>query len=178
MLPPDSIPALEADGFTGFLTIGQLHSGACLDVPDERGLYVVLRRGDAPHEFMARGSAPAWRGMDPSVSRDELTARWIAGATVLYVGSARGPGVRSRLRQRIKRYLRFGHGRVVSHWGGRLIWQLREASRLVIAWRPCGDAEDPAQLQADLLARFEQAHGAMPFANGADDVSDDEDVAE
>ena len=91
--PPDSIPALEAEGFSGFLTIGQLHSDACLAVPNELGVYVVLVGGDVPHEFVARSSAPAWRGKDSSVPIEELAARWVPDATVLYVGRARGPGV-------------------------------------------------------------------------------------
>jgi hypothetical protein len=176
MTPPDSPTVLESDGFRGFITIGQLHREGCIGVPDERGVYAVLVRGDAPHEFRPRSSAPAWRGKDPTVPLDELQARWVAGATLLYAGRARGPGVRSRLRQRIKRYLRFGHGRVVAHWGGRLIWQLREPSRLVVAWRTCGEAEDPARLEAELLARFEQHYGALPFANlSAEPAADDDD---
>lgn len=161
----DSAAALEAQGFRGFVTIGQLHSDGCLEVPDERGVYVVLARGDAPHGFLARSSAPAWRGREPSLPLEELARHWVPGATILYVGRAAGPGVRSRLRQRVKRYLRFGHGKVVAHWGGRQIWQLRESSRLVIAWCACGPELDPARLEAELLRDFEQRHGAPPFAN-------------
>ena len=174
MTPPDSIAALETEGFEGFLTIGQLHREACLGVPDERGVYVVLVRGDAPHEFRARSSAPLWRGQDPSVPIEELAARWVEGATVLYIGRARGPGVRNRLRQRIKRFLRYGHGKVVAHWGGRAIWQLGEASRLVVAWRPCSESEDAAVLEDAFLAAFQRAHGVLPFANLRQEAADDE----
>ena len=175
MTPPDPLAALEAEGFRGFITIGQLHREGSAGVPDERGVYVVLVRGEAEHEFRPRSSAPAWRGMDPTVPVEELAAHWVEGATLLYVGRARGPGVRSRLRQRIKRYLRFGHGRVVAHWGGRFIWQLREPSRLVIAWRTCSEAEDVARIEGDLLARFERYHGALPFANLRGETATDDD---
>jgi hypothetical protein len=69
------------------------------------------------------------------------------------------------LRQRIKRFLRFGHGKVVAHWSGHAIWQLKESSRLVITWRECASTEEAARLSADLLARFDRRHGAPPFAN-------------
>ncbi len=175
MTPPDGIGELEGAGFEGFLTIGQLHSSSCLDVPNERGVYVVLTRSDAPHAFRVRSSAPVWRGKDPALAVEELAEQWVPGATVLYVGRARGPGVRARLRQRIKRYLRFGHGRVVGAWAGRLIWQLAEVSRLVVAWRVSGGDEDPADVEARLLLEFEARHGALPFANLRGETDGDED---
>ena len=176
MFTPISAAMLEAEGFAGFVTIGQLHRSGCAEVPDERGVYVVLVRGDAPHGFLARSTAPLWRKQDPTEREDVLAAHWVEGARLLYVGLAPGPGVRSRLRQRVKRFLRFGHGSVVAHWAGRYIWQLRESSRLEVAWRSCGEAEDPAAIERALLARFERQHGALPFAN-ARGVSATEDGA-
>jgi len=113
---------------------------------------------------MARSTAPIYRGVDPSRPIEELEARWVHGAQVLYFGRARGPGVRSLLKQRIKRLLRFGHGRVVGHWGGRFLWQLRNHGALVVAWKPTGEA-DPAVVEAALLAAFVARYRALPFAN-------------
>jgi hypothetical protein len=174
MLAPITPGVLQADGFAGFLTIGQLHRSGCLEVPDAPGIYVVLMRDEAPHGFMRCSSAPVWRRQDPSVAESVLTAKWVEGAGLLYVGRASGPGVRSRLRQRLKRFLRFGHGSVVAHWSGRFIWQMREPSRLVLAWRVCDEGEDPARLGADLLSRFEQQYGVLPFANLPDETPGDE----
>lgn len=174
MTPPDSLAALEAAGFAGFLTIGQLHGDSCRTVPNERGVYVVLTRSSAPHAFRARSSAPVWRGREPAVPLEELAQHWVSGATVLYVGRARGPGVRNRLRQRIKRYLRFGHGKVVGAWGGRMIWQLGEVSRLVVAWRVSPETEDPADVEARWRAEFTAHYGAPPFANLPDDTDEDD----
>jgi len=162
---PDSIESLEREGFSGFLTVGQLHRSGCLEVPDAPGVYVVLRRERAPHPFLRRSTAPVWRRRDPTVPIPTLEARWHADATLLYVAGAPGPGVRSRLRQRIKRMLRFGHGSVVGHWGGRLLWQLGEAGRLVVAWRACETGEEAEALTTELLRRFESHHGGPPFAN-------------
>ena len=84
-------------------------------------MYALFRESVAPPEFMARSSAPQFRGENPSVALAELSERWVSGAQILYFGRARGPGVRSLLKQRVKRFLRFGHGRVVAHWGGRFV---------------------------------------------------------
>jgi len=180
MRDSDSASSLEAEGFAGFFTIGQLHRSDCLEVPDEPGIYVVLARDSAPHGFLRRNTAPVWRGQDPTRAVEALGARWIEGAELLYIAAAPGPGVRSRLRQRIKRFLRFGHGKVVAHWSGHVIWQLKESSRLVIAWHACESADEAVRLSAELLARFERRHGAPPFANLRDEapVAGDEGGAE
>jgi hypothetical protein len=161
----DSAASLEAEGFAGFLTFGQLHRSDCLEVPDEPGVYVVLARGEAPHGFLLRSTAPVWRRHDPTLPTEALLERWVEGTELLYAGVAPGPGVRSRLRQRTKRFLRFGHGKVVAHWSGHAIWQLKESSRLLLAWRACASAEEAASLGTELLAGFERRHGSPPFAN-------------
>lgn len=161
---PGSRTFLEAQGFEGFFTTGQLHAERCEGLPNERGVYAILRESPAKPEFMPRSTAPAYRGEDPSRPIDELTLRWVKGAQVLYIGRAAGPGVRSLLKQRIKRYLRFGRGKVVGHWGGRYIWQLCDHAALRVAWKLTGDA-DPAQVEAELQRRFVERYGVLPFAN-------------
>lgn len=166
---------LAAEGFVGFLTVGQLHRSGCFEVPDERGAYLLLRGSEAPHRILPRSQAPAWRGEDPTRPVEELTARWVEDTALLYAAAAPGSGVRHRLRQRVKRLLRFGHGSVVGHWGGRFVWQLAESSRLVVAWRPCSDDEDPHAIVNDLLGRFERTHGVRPFANPSNEAESNDD---
>ncbi len=159
---PDCIATLRAAGFEGFVSARDLRREDCAGVPRDTGVYVMVREsGEAPR-FNPRGTAAFLRGMDPNVKIEALAEKWVAGGCVLYVGRARGPGVRSLLQQRIKRWLRFGEGRNVAHWGGRYVWQLADAYALPIAWKPCADA---AGEEAALLAAFEQAYGAPPFAN-------------
>ena len=86
------------------------------------------------------------------------------GAQILYFARARGPSVRRLLKQRVKRYLRFGHGRHVSHWGGRAVWQLRDHGSLRIAWKPT-PKDDPARAEGEYQDNFERHFGALPFAN-------------
>ena len=163
-LDPGSRAFLEAEGFEGFFTVGQLHAEACEGLPNEPGVYAIVRESLDPPEFLTRSVAPSYRRQDPTRPVDELQQRWVPGAQVLYFGRACGPGVRSLLRQRVKRYLRFGHGRVVGHWGGRFVWQLRDHGTLRVAWKPTG-AEDPAMVEARLQARFREHYGVLPFAN-------------
>jgi hypothetical protein len=87
---------------------------------------------------------------------------------VLCFGHALGPGVRSLLRQRVKRYLRFGHGRHVAHWGGRAVWQLEDRTILRIAWKPM-PKDDAARAEYAYQDRFERHYGALPFANLKED---------
>ena len=124
----------------------------------------MVRESLAAPEFLARSVAPLYRGEDPSQPIEALSERWVPGAQVLDIGRARGPGVRSLLRQRVKRYLRFGHGRVVGHWGGRFVWQLRDHAALRVCWKTTS-AEDAGPTEARLQARFHEHHGALPFAN-------------
>jgi hypothetical protein len=160
----DDIARLEREGFQGFRTVARLRESHCLEVPVARGVYVVVREASERPEFLARSVGGRFRGQDPTVPVETLEAKWVDGAAVLYVGRARGPGVRSLLRQRVKRMIRFGQGRVVGHRGGRYVWQLRDHAALRFAWYATGE-DDPARVEAALLERFALRHGALPFAN-------------
>ena len=169
---PGSIAALEARGFQGFRAVGALHDGRCLEVPVVRGVYALVRESLAEPEFLATSVGGWYRGQDPSVDRARLEAEWVPGAQVLYYGRASGPGVRSLLQQRVKRYLRFGKGKRLAHWGGRLVWQLEDHEALLMAWLPTPD-QDPALLEAELLREFQEQHGRLPFANLSEDRAEE-----
>jgi hypothetical protein len=151
-------------GFGGFRSVSHLRQTRCLEVPVERGVYVVARDTTAPPEFLARSVGGWFRQQDPSVAVEVLKEKWVEGAQVLYLGRARGPGVRSLLQQRVKRHIRFGQGKAVGHAGGRYIWQMRDHLALQVAWLPTPD-QDPAGLESELLAGFLLAYGRVPFAN-------------
>jgi hypothetical protein len=165
---PGSIAFLTAEGFQGFRTIGQLYADGCEELPNLRGLYAIVRDSLEPPEFIPKSPAAHFRDTDPTIPIEQLERLWVPGAQVLCFARARGPGVRSLLKQRVKRHLRFGHGRHVAHWGQRAIWQLRDRSTLRVAWKPT-PKDDPSRAEGEYQDRFEHYYGALPFANLKDD---------
>jgi len=155
---------LREQGFEGFVTFSALRADGAASVPVAPGVWVVVHEPVALPHFLPRSTAPAWRGQEPTLPPDALAARWVPHACVLYVGVAPGAGVRHLLRQQVKRFLRFGDGRNVAHWGGRAIWQLAGAGSLRVAWR-VAPPDGVRAAAAGLLRAFEEHHGMRPFAN-------------
>jgi hypothetical protein len=58
----------------------------------------------------------------------------------------------------------YGRGRPTVVWDARLIWQLRDALDLVIAWKEL-PPEGLSAAEADYHAAFIATHGRLPFAN-------------
>lgn len=163
-MDPGSIAFLVSEGFEGFRSIAQLFADQCEELPNIRGLFCVARKSLDPPQFLPKSTAARFRDTNPTIPIDELEKLWVPGAQVLCFSRARGPGVRSLLKQRVKRFLRFGHGRHVAHWGGRAIWQLRDQSALIVAWKPT-PKDDPARIEGAYQDGFERHYGALPFAN-------------
>ncbi len=99
-----------------------------------------------------------FKGRDPTVDRQALLANWVPGAGVVYIGKA------DKLRTRLRAYLRFGQGVPIGHWGGRLIWQLADSDKLLVAWKYV-PGEVPVEVEQNLIAGFQAAYGKKPFAN-------------
>lgn len=162
VVPELTRQTLEARGFRGFLPFGELKDS---EVPAEAGVYVVLRPDRHSPAFLPSSPAGRFKERDPSVSVEELTAAWVDGAVVVYIGkAASGKDGQRGLRQRLDEYLRHGAGKKVGHWGGRYIWQLENSPELLVAWMPT-PGQDPGAVEDMLIAEFEQIHGALPFAN-------------
>ena len=129
-------------------------------IPEEQGIYLVLRRSKDAPVFLPVGSGGHYKGKNPNVPIAELEGNWIPGEEIVYIGMTR-----SSLRHRIGTYLRFGAGQPVGHWGGRYIWQLQDHEDLEFCWKamPTGD---PDQMESQLIDLFKQQHGGKrPFAN-------------
>ena len=93
-----------------------------------------------------------------------MNSNWVENSYVIYIGKAGGNDTDSTLRKRIKQYLDFGRGKAVGHYGGRLIWQLKNHKELIIAWKPLTDI-DPRIHEKNLIQEFINYHGKLPFAN-------------
>jgi hypothetical protein len=96
--------SLEASGFAGFVTFGDLREFWLDKLPKTGGAYAVLRESPQPPTFVATSSAGRFKGNGPAVSIGTLEAKWVAGAAVVYFGKA------DNLQRRLKQYARFGAG--------------------------------------------------------------------
>lgn len=122
---------LRGNGFEGWITFDALRrTDPC---PEVGGVYVVARDEASAPSFLAASCGGWFKDRDPTVSLDELQANWVEGAEIVYIGKA------NNIRRRLKEFAKFGAGQKIGHWGGRLIWQLEESSRLLIAWKPSFD---------------------------------------
>jgi hypothetical protein len=99
---------LEHRGFSGFVPFRELPSS---NVPPDPGVYVVVRSKASTPKFLAASRGRHFKGRDPSVSAEELSAAWVAGAQILYVGKAgAGRDGRRGLRKRLDEYRRTVRG--------------------------------------------------------------------
>jgi hypothetical protein len=126
--------------------------------PPERGIYAICRTDGVGPEILERSPAGWWKGKDPTIDRSRLSARWIEGSNVLYLGAA------DNLRDRIDLLVSFGMGCPVMHWGGRALWQLTGILRADLYWsRTFDDCE--RCVENELLRVFRAKYDGYPFAN-------------
>lgn len=157
-----TIKDIRALGFSGFVRIADYPAWRPT-VPEGQGVYVVVSQAPSGPAFVENGSGGYFRGRDPNVAVPLLRDRWVSGTVLLYVGKAGGQGVKTGLRRRIGDYMRFGMGKAVGHWGGRLIWQLAGAGEFRIGWRATDDG--PRTIERRLIAEFQARFEKRPFAN-------------
>ena len=157
-----SIDGLKTAGFGGFVRFVELPLAGA---PNVSGVYVVVRAESGPPTFIDSSIAGWFKGKDPTVPPEKLTAKWQARTSVLYIGKADlGKTGKRSIRRRLDEYRRHGAGEPVGHWGGRYLWQLADSDQLLVCWKetPANQAEE---VESDLIADFIARHGALPFAN-------------
>lgn len=154
---------MDIENFFGGAPISSLQI-SCDSLPQEKGVYVVVRRGNQPTRFLRMNTGCHLRGRNPTVRIPELRRNWIEEARVLYIGKAGGTGIRTTLRKRVRCFIRFGLGYSCAHWGGRYIWQIAGAQDLVIYWKSTPNQE-PREVERALIDDFKQTYGRLPFAN-------------
>ena len=64
----------------------------------------------------------------------------------------------------VRNNMRFGQGKNIGHYGGRLIWQLKHSGDLVICWKGL-PTEDPRKVEVKLIQEFVSKYSNRPFAN-------------
>jgi hypothetical protein len=159
-----SISAIKEAGFQGFATIAHLQTSRCADVSNTRGVYLVLRNTSIPPTFLLQSPGGHFKAKDPTVERPMLQREWVDGPIVIYIGKAGGTAGNATLRRRLGQYMRFGLGKPVGHWGGRLIWQLADHRNLLVCWKSTLDT-NPASFESQLIQSFYLTYRRLPFAN-------------
>jgi len=159
----NNINDLRKNGFTGFITVNELWIDKSV-IPKLKGVYLVLNPSYKNTKFINPGVGGFFKGKDPNVSISELRSNHVDNSRVVYIGKAGSPTGNATLNSRLGQYLRFGQGRNVGHWGGRLIWQIKSNSELVFCWKPTPD-NDPREVEKQLLESFIYQFNQRPFAN-------------
>ena len=157
------IESIKKAGFTGFETIESLWKSN-KSIPKEKGVYLVLRVGTHPCEYLDQGTGGFFKGKNPNIGLLELQSNWLEKPKAMYIGKAGSPTGGATLFSRLNQYLKFGQGKNIGHWGGRLIWQLKDASQLVVCWKAFPN-DDPRAIEKALLQNFIIEYGKRPFAN-------------
>lgn len=153
---------LKEKGFQGFVRFAELPSSP---VPSGAGVYIVYRESLKPLIFLGLSCGGHFKGRDPTVPIVLLQSEWVPDAHVLNIGKAAlGASEKRGLKTRLTEYRQYGEGRPIGHAGGRYIWQLADASQLLVAWLPT-PGQDPKFIEDLLIAGFAQHHGKRPFAN-------------
>jgi hypothetical protein len=166
---PNSFKTLEDlkdQGFVGFIKISDLMRDSS-KIPDKPGVYMVLYTGSSTPTFIDPGTGGFHKGLNPNVSFSVLIKNWVKETVVIYIGKAGGSDYHTTLSKRLKDYLRFGKGATVGHYGGRLIWQIKNSGDLLICWKTMISGE-PRNVEAELIGEFVARYDKRPFANLAD----------
>ena len=166
---PNSFKTLEDiknQGFVGFIKVSDLMRDSS-KIPDRPGVYTVLYTASGIPTFINPGTGGFFKGKNPNVSSSFLLQNWVKNTVVVYIGKAGGTGSSTTLSKRLRDYLRFGKGASVGHYGGRLIWQIKNSGDLVICWKT-QITEEPRAVEAGLISEFLNEFNARPFANLAD----------
>jgi len=153
--------SLTEQGFTGWVSWSECPTALKVIPREAGGVYVVVRHDVGAPTYLQRSPGGHFKGVDPTVPVEHLTANWVDEASVVYIGKAN----HSRLRERLEEYAKFGHGKPIGHRGGRLIWQLTDGQDLLVAWRVLPLDTTPLKEETRLITEFRASYGKPPFAN-------------
>ena len=156
----NSIESLKENGFEGFQSVEfYLDPKNKNVISQKQGVYLVLMPVGSKLEFIEKNPAGIRGGRNPTVPIIELKKKFVQDTLVLYIGKAK------RLRERIHCYLKHGQGSdSAAHWGGRMIWQLKDSKNLLVCWK-ISEKVDSFEDERDLINSFCEFYKMRPFAN-------------
>ncbi len=159
----NTIEEIKEAGFTGFKPMRDLFLDSSL-IPKVKGVYLVLNPTKNTPDFLEIGSGGYFKCKNPNVPLSELKSNWVDNSIVVYIGKAGKDGSNATLHSRLQQYFSFGQGRNVGHYGGRLIWQLKNHKDLLVCWKTL-PSKDPRAIEKDLINLFKAKFSKRPFAN-------------
>ncbi len=162
----NNIEEIKNAGFVGFKSMKDLFLDSSV-LPAIKGVYMVLSTSEETPEFLTTGTGGHFKGKNPNVSISELKSNWVKNTIVVYIGKAGKDGSAATLRSRLRQYFGFGRGGNVGHYGGRLIWQLKNSDDLLVCWKALPN-DDPRTVEANLIRSFISKFKNRPFANLTD----------
>ena len=96
-------------GLRGLFTLPELQDGQVTTAPDGPGIYTVWRVDPAPPRFARISTAGRDKGRDPTIAPEELQARWVPDAALLYAAQS------ANVRTRVRLLMDFALGKPVAH---------------------------------------------------------------
>jgi len=162
----NNIDDIKKAGFTGFKKMSELFIDSS-SIPKIKGVYLVLNPNFKKAEYLQIGTGGHFKGKNPNITLDELKSNWVDNSLVVYIGKAGSETSNATLHSRLKQYFGFGQGKNIGHWGGRLIWQLKNSADLIVCWKSLPN-DDPRTFENQLIRKFVSEFSKRPFANLAD----------
>jgi len=123
----NNIDEIKKAKFSGFRKMNELFNGS-FPIPKMKGIYLVLNPNYKKAEYLQIGTGGYFKGKNPNVSLEELKSNWVDNSLFVYIGKAGNETSKATLNSRLKQCFGFGQGKNIGHWGGRLIWQLKNAN--------------------------------------------------
>ena len=148
---------LELRGFRDWNPL--LEADRSKTLPDLPGVYAVSYDAGCPSSWPTASCGGWHKGRNPAVDPKRLELEWVDETDIVYIGRTD-----RTLAKRIGEFARFGRGEPIGHWGGRLVWQLPEPTRLMVGWMAL-DRGLAGQRERALLTEFVAALDRLPFAN-------------
>lgn len=159
----NNIDDLKQNNFKGFISIEKLWEDNSM-IPNTKGIYLILNP-NLDNKFMEKGVGGFFKNKNPNISINELANEFVPNSLIIYIGKAGTIKNKSTIKTRLKQYLKFGQGKKIGHWGGRLIWQLKNHKDLLVCWKTI-DNKEPREIEAKLILEYQkQFNEKRPFAN-------------
>lgn len=159
----NNIDEIKKAGFVGFKKMNDLFKDNSA-IPKTKGVYLVLNPNYKKAEYLQIGTGGYFKERNPNVSPEILKSNWVENSLVVYIGKAGSETGNATLNSRLKQYFGFGQGKKIGHWGGRLIWQLKNSGNLIVCWKPL-PTDEPRSIEYQLINEFVASFSKLPFAN-------------